>query len=739
MRSLEWDVDDLWAHSSNDCGRRHPLPVHLVDAGGDACAFGDEFGAGSLAFCLEVLHDLGKGSGSWQRGLLEAERTGMRVGINHTRAGAWVAHSILGLDVFAGVVLGHHRGLPSVEGLQAELARAQGECRHDVQEALARVRPYLPDGVLSDSVRLPDWLSDPRADKRAAELLLRMVFSTVVDADRLDTERHFHPGIRRGPAASADILAEPFEKRRREYLIENGHRSSLAGLRERAYSQTISAAGQQPGMFRLAAPTGLGKTIITAGFGLNHACHHRLRRVIVAVPYMSITEQNARVYRKLLGSENVLEHHSGVDLDHVREELRWQKLAAENWDAPFIVTTTVQLFESLFSNKPGAMRKLHRLARSVIVLDEVQALPDDLLLPILSVLRHLTQYFGCTVVLSSATQPEFWSLPPFAGLDARSVIPDPESFYHEVQQARNIQFEWWMGPTMTEVAARAAAESQVLIIVNTTEDAARLHRFLEPMRQAGSPVIHLSKRMASAHIRAALQEILSLLKAGEPVAVVATQLVEAGVDLDFPVVMREIAPIDSLIQAAGRCNRECDRADGLVIVFSPSDGTHAGGRIYGAALAASSAYFGAGKSDPGDRESVAEYYRERYDLQNIVEASLGARIQELRTDFDFPAVAKLFQMIDDKSVPVVVPYLDHATERTRSFLLGMLRAPEPPPSWVHRRLRPLLASLPASKARQALELGLAVPVVGDLIEWQAPYHPLRGIEFSSTSTGEEPA
>jgi CRISPR-associated endonuclease/helicase Cas3 len=585
-------------------------------------------------------------------------------------------------------------------------------------------------------------MADPKADRLAAELLARMVFSSVVDADRLDTERHFHPDLTRKEAASATQLAGIYEDRRKAYLERPAKRdSALAALRELAYELAVAAAGQSPGVFRLAAPTGLGKTMLAAGFGLCHARCHGMRRVIVAVPFMSITEQNASVYRTLLGGGNVLEHHSGVNVDGLPRELRWQKLAAENWDAPFIVTTTVQLFDSLFSNKPGTMRKLHRLARSVIILDEVQALPDDLLLPILSGLRHLTEYFGCTVLLSSATQPEFWSLPPFEDLGARDVLPDPDPFYLAVKQARNVRFQWWTAPapTLAEVARRAAAEPQALIIVNTTDDAARLHLLLEAERSASGPVIHLSKRMASAHIRATLQEITSVLADGGPVAVVATQLVEAGVDLDFPLVMRQLSPIDSVIQAAGRCNRECRLAGGLVIVFGLRDGSPMGSRVYGAAQAASARYFGDGKAGPDDRQSVAEYYRERYELKNIIRASRGARIQDLRSDFDFPAVAEQFRMIDEKSVPVVVPYLGDATGRKRAYLLGLLRSSKAPPPWVHRRLRPLLASLPESKARDAIRLGLAVPVVGDLLEWRAPYHELRGIEFPPGKTGDEPA
>lgn len=728
-------MDESWAHSKNDDGIRHRLIDHLRGTGALARQFGDAFDVGAMSFVLGVLHDAGKALGRWQRTLLLVEPTRDQVGIDHVRAGTWLAYTVLGLGPFAGVIDGHHKGLPSTGDLAGSLAEAEGGSRADVEEAVSRATPLFPESLLSDPVPLPDWLSGPRPDKLAVDLLIRMVFSTVVDADRLDTHRHFHPEASRPESRPVTELSEPFERQRKLHLEEREKSGKeggtvLAGLRERAYQQAVAAAVQRPGIFRLPAPTGLGKTILAAGFALAHARHHGMRRVIVAVPFTSVTEQNARVYRDLLGDSNVLEHHSGADLDRVPEALRWQKLASENWDSPFIVTTTVQLFESVFSNRPGAMRKLHRLAGSVIVLDEVQALPDDLLLPILSSLRHLTEYFGCTVLLSSATQPEFWSLEPFEDLESRSVLPDPEHFYRAVEKARNIQFEWLMDRprSLEEIADLAADEPQVLVIVNTTENAARLHQLIEARRQAPGRVIHLSKRMASAHIRATVADIVALLKDAQPVAVISTQLVEAGVDFDFPLVMRQRSPLDSIIQAAGRCNRECLLPGGRVIVFSLEGEDGAGKGIYGASLTASASFFRSGQS-PYDRELVGRYYKERYDLKNIAGSSTGAQIQELRAELDFPAVAAKFQMIKDRDVPVVVPYEGEETARTRASLLGMLRSPNPPPPRVHRKLRPLLAALPASRARDAVSRGLAVPVVGDLLEWRGDYHPLRGIEL----------
>lgn len=717
-------VDQMWAHSRHKHGERHSLAEHLRGTAALAGAFSEAFGASELAGYLGLVHDVGKGTCAWQTRLLEIDGTRERSGVPHKLAGTWLARQE-GLGPFAAAVFGHHGGLPSTGQLRSELAHAEGDELHVVQEAVAQVSALVPEIRPPRSPQPPAWLGDT-ADGVAGELLLRMVFSALVDADYLDTEQHFSGSVRpRAQAAAA--LADDYTRRRKEYLAERDS-SPVGKYREQVYAQAVAAADMSPGIFRMPAPTGSGKTIAAAGFAVHHAQQHRMRHVVVAVPFMSITEQNAGVYRRLLGEDNVLEHHSGIDLNRLGKGQRWQRLAAENWDAPFVVTTTVQLFESLFSNRPAAMRKLHRLARSVIVLDEVQALPDSLLLPILSVLRHLAAFFGTTVLLASATQPEFWELSPFRDVPVTEVIAEPSRLHAAL---RRVRYEWWLEPrpTLRQVAHRAAAEPRVLVIANTTADAAQLHRYLEATPAAG-PVLHLSTRMAAAHRHAVLEDIVRFTGAEQPVTVVSTQLVEAGVDLDFPVVLRAFAPAESLQQAAGRANRNARMGEGLVIIFDPADGSQGASHIYGAALAATRAHFGPGKTArPDDQRALASYYRQRYDLKNLEEASTGARIEGLREKLDFPAVAAAFRMIDDTAVPVVTPYGDTG-EHTR--LLTQLRGPGPVPARAHRALRPYLASLPATVAQRALDAGLAVPVVGDLIEWRSDYHPQRGIDITST-------
>ena len=422
----------LAAHSANGDGVRHPLDAYMRGTAALAREFAEDFGAGDLAAYLGLVHDVGKADCAWQERLAAVEAAGGRVGIDHKMAGTWLASRPAG--VFAAAVNGHHGGLPARAALKNELRAADAGRQAAWVEAIERVAAVAPEVIPAAPLQLPSWFigENPR-DPLVMDLLVRIVFSALVDADFLDTEAHFRgPARPRGCLAAGD-LADRYE-RQRAALLAGAVPSPAEGLRQEVYSQAVAAAAGPPGMYRLPATTGSGKTLAAGGFAVHHARAHELRRVVVAVPFISITEQNADVYRQLDQSEEppvVLEHHSGVDLDDRASgdgaARWWRRLASENWDAPFVVTTTVQLFQSLSDHRPAAMRKLHRLARSVIVLDEVQALPDRLLLPILSALRALAECFGTTVLLASATQPSYWKLGPFRGLPVTDVIADPGS------------------------------------------------------------------------------------------------------------------------------------------------------------------------------------------------------------------------------------------------------------------------------------------------------------------------
>ncbi|WDZ92795.1 CRISPR-associated helicase Cas3' [Nocardiopsis sp. HUAS JQ3] len=725
----------LWAHSVNYLGKRHSLEDHLWGTAHRAGSAGHAFGAAELSRHLGLLHDVGKGCCEWQNGLVRAEKTGGRVGTPHKHAGAWLADQQQ-LAIFAGVVFGHHGGLHSLSSLKDELRAAKGRHRLQVEEAIDKVSRTVPE--IMSGPGLPAWIEEAD-DALVVDALVRMVFSAVVDADYLDTAEHFDGRPRAvHPLKAAELVAH-FETARQKKLAD-AEDSAVNALRRDVYDQAIAGATGPIGMYRMPSPTGSGKTFSSAGFALHHAAAHGLRRVIVAVPFMSITEQNADVYRGLLDQPGqlptVLEHHSGVDLDEdpdkpVPPHERWRRLAAENWDAPFVVTTTVRLFESLFSNRPAAMRRLHNIAGSVLVLDEVQALPDAMLLPILSMLRVLTEYFNVTVLLASATQPAYGNLNVVRDLPVRDLIEEPQRLYTALNRVR---YRWWVDPrpTAQQVAEAAAGQRQCLVVCNTTAQAAELHQKVQQQRGAEpDEVLHLSTRMTADHRRRVLADIHGRVKAGKPVVVVSTQLVEAGVDLDFPVVYRAFATAEAMQQAAGRCNRNGRLSKGEVVIFEVEGWERAAARVYGPALGVTQEFFGPGRAFPDDVTVMDAYYTERFARAGV--EAMGARIQRRRAHGDFPAVADLFQMIEEHTVPVIVPPSpqdEHKAQECRQ-LLAHLRSGAPGSADMLRRLRPWTATLPKNLARKHADL--TSPVLGDLVEWLGDYdRKHRGIELSDS-------
>jgi CRISPR-associated endonuclease/helicase Cas3 len=425
------------------------------------------------------------------------------------------------------------------------------------------------------------------------------------------------------------------------------------------YDQALDAASLQPGFFRLTMPTGAGKTRTSLAFALRHALQHDLRRVIYAIPFTSIIEQTSRVFQEILnedGEQNVLEHHSAIDPDTLgsEETQLWAKLLSESWDAPLIVTTTVQLFESLFANRTSKVRKLHNIAGSVIILDEVQALPTPLLRPILDALNELVTRYRATVVLCTATQP---ALDAESGFDfpelnnVRDIISDPVTYFSALNRvAYRIDIKQ---PTSWEtVADRMSDADQALCIVNLRRHAQELFRLVS---EQDSAAIHLSTNLFPAHRRELLETITQRLKQNEPCRVVATTLIECGVDVDFPFVLRALGPLDSLVQAGGRCNREGKLQDasgnpirGETWIFEPEDQAGLPGdhevKTHGARQALRNA------TDLSSPDAFREYFRTVYQSTTTD----ARKIMSLREDFAFQQVAREFKLIDTDTIPAVI-------------------------------------------------------------------------------------
>lgn len=674
------------------------------------------FGAREHGYWLGLWHDLGKFSPEFQRYL-----RGRGHSVDHKRVGARLA--LQHLQGAALAIQGHHGGLGAFRGFANWLNDPHRADPKRDSEARRRAKQALPDLEPTADVGLPN---EAAASTLAAEFLLRLLFSALVDADHLDTEAHFElkRADRRGAEVEITALWERFEANHGE-LVAEAAETSVNAVRRDIFAACLDAAVGPRGFYRLTAPTGAGKTLSVMAFALRHARRHDLRRVIVATPFISITEQTAEAYRDAFGSleSAVLEHHSAAyarDPDEFDPKAERARLAAENWDAPIIVTTAVQLFESLFANTPARLRKLHRLAGSVLILDEAQALPTHLLEPILDALRSLTTVGHASVVLATATQPAFESIPAFRDLQPREIVPEPRRHFETL---RRVTYDWQVDDPWTweRVAQDMRLQEQALAIVNTRADAMDLLDALDD-----PAALHLSTRLCGAHRLAVIRRVRRRLARGRPCRLVATQVVEAGVNLDFPLVLRALAPLDSIIQAAGRCNREGRLVEhGRVVVFRPNKRRLPRGS-YATATDLALAHVNRDDFDPDDPGRTADaYFRHLFDSVKLDRAE----IQKLREGFDFPAVASEFRMIDRAGAVVAITAYGRNVEQTNVIAwLDELRRGHGNPRELRRRLQPYLVSLYPNEAQRFQAQGF-LPASSDhaIPEWGGQYDPVRGL------------
>ena len=709
-----------FAHSQNSHGQWQDLIEHLTNVAKVASQFVENFCASDLAKWVGLWHDIGKFHPAFQSYLTNPVTSR---GPDHKGAGALLALKYS--EPLAFLVAGHHGGLQDLDALKAWLREKKSISV--TAEALALARAALPSIEPESPLFFPSWASS----KTDTEFFLRMLFSALTDADFLDTERHFAPdrfAMRsRGSGSSIGDLLTRFE--RNQATLTGKQHDRVNRIRHEVYQACLKAAELPPGFFRLTVPTGGGKTRSSLAFALRHSLQHGMQRVIIGIPYTSIIEQTASVFRKVLGKRAVLEHHSAVTQDDPEnptpEEVQ-QRLASENWDAPVVVTTTVQLFESLFANKPSRCRKLHNIARSVLILDEVQTLPTHLLQPVLDVLRQLVAHYGVSVVLCTATQPALQESAYLRGLpDVREIVPEPSRFFAELKRVR---YEWAKGGakvTWQEVADEIRKERQALAVVNTKADALALLDILDDPE-----ALHLSTLMCGGHRRDALNEIRARLENGAPCRLVSTQVVEAGVDLDFPLVLRALGPLDRIVQAAGRCNREGKLAGlGRVVVFEPEQARLPNGPYRtGTAVAAMQLL------QPGfDFDDPQAYERYFQLLYQAVELDTK-NIQELRNDFCFEEVSRRFRMIEEDTVPVIVRYQGpKGDNRKVDLMIDQIRQrPESLTRDLFRQLQPYLVSM---RRYEALRSGSLCELRPGLYEWTGTYHPVRGVSSANPDPG----
>lgn len=614
-------------------------------------AFAAEFGFGDFGRVMGLLHDKGKEQTEWQKyiqgvtGYNNKVYAHVKQGPPHAYVGALIAQRLYPqFASFLGQpIAGHHRGLYDFCDYQEEMKRG------------------IPQDVTIEEkmpISMPQLLKGERWDLHH---MVRMLFSCLVDADSLDTEAFMNPeqAKLRGHHVSMDELLHMLE-RYLESLRQKSDDTEVNRIRNYVQEQCVKGSGGEVGFYSLTVPTGGGKTLASVLWALHHAVKNRLNRIIIAIPYTSIIVQTAAILRSIFGEENVLEHHSNINpkADKDEEHSDPVQLATENWDYPIIVTTNVQFFESLFSNRRSECRKLHNIVRSVVILDEVQTLPLGFYKPIVHTLDTLKRIFGTSFLFTTASQPvlsgriecsddreSFDALP-----DVKELIPK-ETRLHD--KLRRVQLEFIGNQAYDDIASLIASHNRVLCIVNTRKDAKEIFDRLpnEGIR------LHLSRMMCPAHISDTIQQIKALLNSNteEPIRVVSTQLIEAGVDIDFPVVFRQEAGLDSLLQAAGRCNREGKGEIGITHVFSL-------GKEHplppGFITQTNNARLATGKEcDWFSPEAMTYYFRQ---LHARVDSFDMAKMQEMlyKRECEFEEAAKHFHLIDDQTTSVIINWND---------------------------------------------------------------------------------
>lgn len=699
--------------------------------------FAREFNNPEWGKLLGLWHDLGKYSSEFQEyirvnsGYEEDDQK--RSKTDHTSAAA-----ILSKEIYPNIwpplaycIAGHHAGLHNFThdpGVSGDLSD-----RLKKQEFLDKVRSKIPVKLL-EKVKLNPPIGKS-IDPKQMNLWVRMLFSCLVDADYLDTERFMNPEsfARRGKYDSLSELKSRFDIYMEE-IVKNAPFTTVNSIRSRILEDCIKSGELSPGFFSITVPTGGGKTLSSIAWALVHALKYDKTRIIFAIPYTSIITQTAQIYRSIFGDDNVIEHHSNIDEVTNTQE---RKLAAENWDAPIVVTTNVQLFESLYSNKTSRCRKLHNLVNSIIILDEAQMLPPEFLNPILTTLKGLVENYSASVLFSTATQPALNGKTggkgqfAFEGISSDSVRELVQNIDDLALKLKRVEIKLPENINQSvdwhDIADELKKHEQVLCIVNTRNQCRELHELMP------EDTLHLSRLMCTAHIMDVIDEVKHRLKENMPVRVISTQLIEAGVDIDFPVVYRAIAGLDSIAQCAGRCNREGklnkENRLGLMSVFVPAKGTPIGLMRKGAdtfkEMLVNRADNGNSLLEP---KAFQEYFRLFYSkIDNFDKAdindSLWKDAQSMK--FQFATAARDFRLIDDKNAQTILVEYKEGND-----LIELLKRKGPEP-WLMRKLQRYAVSVNERDFAEIRKAGLIVELHGCWIQgYQKLYNQHSGLQLN---------
>jgi CRISPR-associated endonuclease/helicase Cas3 len=682
---------EIIAHvKSGDDGRweLHSLYNHLLGVAKLAGEKAAHFGGNHWASLSGLWHDLGKYRPAFQNYINSASgydpeahiETGQGR-VDHSTAGAIHAVNEMGTAagrILAYLIAGHHAGLPDWHtdsgrsGLEARLA--QGRKKGFLDEALA-------NGIPDDIAKSNKPTERPLGNVEGLHLWIRMIFSCLIDADFLDTELFMSPEKSRTRAKWPEIFE--LQKLFNEYMTDktlNSEDTSVNRVRRQILQNCREAANQESGIYTLTVPTGGGKTLSGMAFALDHAAARGKRRIIVVIPYTSIIEQTMDQYQEIFGTA-VIEHHSNLDSE---KESSKSRLACENWDAPIIVTTNVQLLESLFASRTSRCRKLHNIVNSVIIMDEAQLMPPEFLQPVLDVLRLLNEHYGVTIVLSTATQPALGSEKDSFGRttlkgldDTREIISGVDEIFRQLRRVTvHKPHDLSLKCTWKNLADELTIFPSVLVIVNSRKDCRNLFDLLP------KGTIHLSGLMCGQHRSKVIAQIKRDLGDGKAVRVVSTQLVEAGVDLDFPVVYRALSGLDSIVQAAGRCNREGKLESGKLVVFVPPRPPPKGMLTF--AEQATRSVWHDYTGDPLDRKLYTSYFRQFFAQADTDKFKIGELLTKEAREviLQFRTASERFRLIEDKGMSnILVPYGDNGQK-----LVDMVRATGPE-RYLMRRLQ----------------------------------------------------
>ena len=721
------------AHISQD-GKCQTLRDHLIGTAQKAAEMSSAFGCSQWGYLAGLWHDLGKFSSEFQSYIraangVDAHIEGKAGRVDHSTAGAIYAIEKLNMAgrILAYLIAGHHAGLPDWEADKIGNAALKLRLGNTALLNAARAGD-IPSDILSHS--LPKERPKPSADPA---LWIRLLFSCVVDADFLDTEAFLEPdkAAARGNYQQIPDLLPIFMDYMRGKQADAAD-TKVNGARAAILSQCIAKALEPSGIYTLTVPTGGGKTLSSMAFALHHALKHKKRRIIYVIPYTSIIEQTADEFRKIFG-EAVIEHHSNLDVSDETKDNAQSRLACENWDAPVIVTTSVQFFESLFASRTSRCRKLHNILNSIVILDEAQLLPPEFLNPILHVLRELQKNYGITLLLSTATQPALGPQPQFNfdGIPNMVELMDNPLELHDQLKRVEITIPQNLNESKSwaDLADELTQYPSVLCIVNRRDDC----RILWEKMPEGT--FHLSALMCGEHRSVKIKEIKKRLKDGQPTRVVSTQLVEAGVDVDFPVVYRALAGLDSVAQAAGRCNREGLCEKGSVVVFVPPSKIPAGHLRQAAEIGRR--LMSQDCEDILAPDRFESFFKEFYWLQgpNLDKHGILTDLKMISDDnpfrCSFRSAAQKFHLIDEsQQAPVIVAYGKGAD------LIKILEKGEPE-RWLLRKLQRYVVNLPrylhtkllAEGALRELHPGIFVQGHGALYHKDLGFCPDKSIIY----------